>query len=624
MLERLAILIDAKAGGAIREIQQLGTTAKVADTSVDGLGKRSWTTRDALDRMGFAGMETSAIMKGALVAAAAAAAMAMYKFGKASIDATAQLADSVRDVQYATNASAQTSSRLVAIFDDYGISGESASRALSKLAREIESGDSKLRTYGVEVARNKSGNIDFEETLLSLADAYASTTDAGARQTLVFEALGRNGRDLIPVLEQGREGVQALFANVPEGQILGQRDLDNALEYKLAVDNLSDAFLELKVLVGTELLPIITDLANGSAGIVRGFRDITDSIPTPVMNELKEGLLSAIPVFGGVINALGDVGVEFGNSSEKADRLKDAQVRLAEAQKEVARLASEGKTQTEAGRKANEEYEDAASELEEVEMRVARAFRSTNDELEDKVSKLQEAISKATEYANTQLGVAGAELNVESAQLRLNEVMADTNSTSLEQREAALNLQRSWVSYGEAVRKEAEAAGNTVQEQSMKQIAALERVAGTLSPDDPLRRFLDDYINRLRNIPGAIDTTVVLSADTGAARSALEAMGIFIDEGAWYVPQGFTTQPRVIVGATGGIVNRPTMALIGEAGPEAVIPLNRSPGNAPLDGLMGTGTITIPLVVDGRVLAEVTASEFNRAGGPQIQQRAIA
>lgn len=35
-------------------------------------------------------------------------------------------------------------------------------------------------------------------------------------------------------------------------------------------------------------------------------------------------------------------------------------------------------------------------------------------------------------------------------------------------------------------------------------------------------------------------------------------------------------------GATGGIVNRPTIALIGEAGPEAVIPLNRTPGNDPL------------------------------------------
>lgn len=35
-------------------------------------------------------------------------------------------------------------------------------------------------------------------------------------------------------------------------------------------------------------------------------------------------------------------------------------------------------------------------------------------------------------------------------------------------------------------------------------------------------------------------------------------------------------------GATGAVVNRPTVALIGEAGPEAVVPLNQTAGNAPL------------------------------------------
>ena len=35
-------------------------------------------------------------------------------------------------------------------------------------------------------------------------------------------------------------------------------------------------------------------------------------------------------------------------------------------------------------------------------------------------------------------------------------------------------------------------------------------------------------------------------------------------------------------GATGAIINRPTVGLIGEAGPEAVVPLSSTRGNAPL------------------------------------------
>ena len=48
-----------------------------------------------------------------------------------------------------------------------------------------------------------------------------------------------------------------------------------------------------------------------------------------------------------------------------------------------------------------------------------------------------------------------------------------------------------------------------------------------------------------------------------------------------------------VQGATGGVVNVPTVALIGEAGPEAVIPLDRSPGNGPVGALGGGNTYSI-------------------------------
>jgi phage-related minor tail protein len=51
----------------------------------------------------------------------------------------------------------------------------------------------------------------------------------------------------------------------------------------------------------------------------------------------------------------------------------------------------------------------------------------------------------------------------------------------------------------------------------------------------------------------------------------------------------------VAIMGEGGIVNSPTAALIGEAGPEAVIPLNRM-------GSMGGSTVNI--VVNGSVTSE--------------------
>ena len=70
----------------------------------------------------------------------------------------------------------------------------------------------------------------------------------------------------------------------------------------------------------------------------------------------------------------------------------------------------------------------------------------------------------------------------------------------------------------------------------------------------------------------------------------------------------------LVFGAEGGIVNRPTMALIGEAGPEAVIPLSRSLGNSPLptgrsmgNGSGGNSGTTINLTVNAGMGADGAA-----------------
>lgn len=71
----------------------------------------------------------------------------------------------------------------------------------------------------------------------------------------------------------------------------------------------------------------------------------------------------------------------------------------------------------------------------------------------------------------------------------------------------------------------------------------------------------------------------------------------------------------------GGIVRRPTMALLGEAGPEAVVPLHRTPGNGPLPGggLGGGGPLVLNIHIGGqafgRVLVDPLRKEIRSLGG---------
>ena len=73
-------------------------------------------------------------------------------------------------------------------------------------------------------------------------------------------------------------------------------------------------------------------------------------------------------------------------------------------------------------------------------------------------------------------------------------------------------------------------------------------------------------------------------------------------------------------GATGGIVTRPTLAVIGEAGPEAVIPLNRTPGSSPLGGMGGitinvqAGLVSTPDQIGQQIIEAIQNAQ--RRSGP--------
>jgi hypothetical protein len=64
-------------------------------------------------------------------------------------------------------------------------------------------------------------------------------------------------------------------------------------------------------------------------------------------------------------------------------------------------------------------------------------------------------------------------------------------------------------------------------------------------------------------------------------------------------------------GATGAIVTRPTRAIIGEKGPEALIPLSSAPGASAIGGGFGSGDIILHL--DGREVARATRRQILEA-----------
>ena len=96
-------------------------------------------------------------------------------------------------------------------------------------------------------------------------------------------------------------------------------------------------------------------------------------------------------------------------------------------------------------------------------------------------------------------------------------------------------------------------------------------------------------------IPVGVAITAALIAGSIAVMNASKAAGIAM-AGLAAGSLALTVLPF----AAGGVVTKPTLGLVGEAGPEAIIPLNRMG-----DMAGGGGPMEITLQVDGRTLAEL-------------------
>ena len=619
-VERLELLITGNARDAVAAFRE----TEVAATGLDGT--TTTTAASMKSKMGAAAQSIGQNIQQNIGLYSVAAVGALAAAGASAVKEYTNLADKVRDFSRASGASAETSSRLTAIFDDLEISQGSAETAFFRLNRGIAEGTANLEQYGAQVVRSKDGNLDVYRTLLSISDAYKNTEDSGQRAALVQEAFGRGGKDLIPILEQGRDRLREMFATVPKGQILNEDQVERARQFKLALDDLNDSIMELKVAAGSELVPALTGFISYSADAIRTANEARRSVldfAGGISGPLSDAFIKSVPVIGPTVGIMKDFGSALGFGKKESDSFTDSQNRFAEAQKELVKVTADGKLKTEEGQAAQREYNQAKAEYEGIAGRVSRALGDENTKLEEQKQKLDAAYASAQAYANSQLGVEGAALNVRAAQENYNKVLNDSESSQLDVDQATNRLLTSYTAYGQSVFDANKVAGDTTEEAKTKQIQSLQFVAGTLADDSPLKKNLNDYIFRLAfGVPRDVETKVKLK---GAKDSSVVGVGAAL--AAVGNASLASLLEAIPFGAAGGIVNRATLAVIGEAGPEAVVPLNRTPGNGPLPSGFGTSsagpTIVIPVHVGGRQVAEVVASELNRPGGPKITQKAL-
>ena len=247
--------------------------------------------------------------------------------------------------------------------------------------------------------------------------------------------------------------------------------------------------------------------------------------------------------------------------------LAEAKISLIEKQRDQLRITSEVTTATDEydqmvnGVKSDSEiYKDLLTELNEAKAQEAEATNAVTDAMKEQVTA-QEAINDALDAE------AEAKLGVEEAEIAVTKAKKEFAKAQLEEAQATRDVARARLNEAEATIAQAEAQErlNRAKKDAGKKIVATGN------------KQLAPYV--------------------AIAQSAIDSSYAALDFGNMFTPF-----------ATGGVVTSPTRALIGERGPEAVIPLDRlstgggSEINITVNAGMGTdGTAVGNAVVDALI-----------------------
>lgn len=149
----------------------------------------------------------------------------------------------VSDLSRLTGTSMEDTSRMIQLADDMRISYESLQKSLWFASKN-----------GVQV------NID---SLASLADKYNGFDSATERATFLAKTFGKSGEEMGKLLALGGEGVRTLAADISGSLVLTEEGRQKALDYSIAVDELTDTWNAWKVQAGSQLIGPLTGLVNG-------------------------------------------------------------------------------------------------------------------------------------------------------------------------------------------------------------------------------------------------------------------------------------------------------------------------------------------------------------------------
>lgn len=176
------------------------------------------------------------------IGALSGATMALVGYTKQAVDTTLAYAMEVKNLKAITGESAEETSRVLQVMDDFEVK-----------TAELTAAQKKLSEQGLSLSI---------ETLAKLSDQYRSLNSGAEKTQFLVDNFGKSGLKLASAMEAGGDAIREMSAATSDSLILSEQAVRDAEEYRLALDALSDAWQGYQMEVGQKIIPELTRILN--------------------------------------------------------------------------------------------------------------------------------------------------------------------------------------------------------------------------------------------------------------------------------------------------------------------------------------------------------------------------
>lgn len=488
--EKLELLITSTGAAAKDGIRAVGDESEKSSQKVV-------LVRSALQRLGVEGKLTGDLLKTGLQVGAVSGLVAIGAVALDGVEKFSNLTAEVRGFQRVLGGSAEDASRVAAAVRMVGMDAQAAQSGFGMLARKIGEGKDTLSQWGVEVARNKDGNVNMAETIANIGDRYKELQDPAQRAAFLFEEFGKSGQKMAPLLSKSREELEGFYAAAAKHhEIFSQDDLDKGRKYQLTMRESKEALEGFAVAVGGSVIPIITtftdlltsalDILDEMSQAIGGFNLSAVAMGALIGTVIAPGLGTLIGAGAGVVAALAGTEdsaqknatafekmrtqMEALDAAKAASQFQTMSLQLSAVAKWSGNSVDGMKTVMDVFRKIADEspglgqkiieglklqgvdttaFQAALDQITAKHRDQKNAIDATRGATDQLTASTQQEKAAIEELQNQMLGLAGAQINyvqdlrnVDTAQGNYNKTVDEYGPNSAEAQAAALQLQQ--------------------------------------------------------------------------------------------------------------------------------------------------------------------------------------